>query len=60
MTNGETAIIESVGNQKIGIRTADGVGHKVSREEMRFMDYGYTASTYSSQGKTSDYAYRCS
>jgi conjugative relaxase-like TrwC/TraI family protein len=56
MTNGETAIIESVGNQKIGIRTADGARHKVSREDMRFMDYGYTASTYSSQGKTSDYA----
>ena len=56
MTNGETAIIESVGNQKIGIRTEDGVEHKVSREEMRFIDYGYTASTYSSQGKTSDYA----
>ena len=55
ITNGETATIESIGSKKITIKSAQGQSRTISKEDIRFMDYGYTSSTYSSQGKTSDY-----
>ena len=52
--NGETASIEKIGKNKIKIKTENGKVHSISKSDMKFMDYGYAVSTYSSQGKTSD------
>lgn len=55
IVNGETATIDAIDSKKIKIITGDGIRRNVSKEDMRFIDYGYTTSTYSAQGRTSDY-----
>lgn len=53
--NGDTATIERITDKNVTIKTASGNKYTITKEDMRFMDYGYTSSTYSSQGKTSKY-----
>jgi conjugative relaxase-like TrwC/TraI family protein len=55
IVNGQTASIESISNNKIKIKAENGKTHAMSKSDIRFIDYGYATSTYSSQGKTSDY-----
>ena len=50
--NAETAWVDKIGKNKIKVKTESGKIHSLSKDDMRFMDYGYALSTYSSQGKT--------
>jgi ATP-dependent exoDNAse (exonuclease V) alpha subunit len=53
--NGEIARVEKIGKNKIKVKTENGKIHSLSKDDMKFIDYGYALSTYSSQGKTADH-----
>ena len=55
MVNGSNAVIEKIEGKNVAIKTDKNERKILGLNDMRFMDYGYSTTSYLSQGKTEDY-----
>jgi len=54
LINSETAIVETISKSNITLRLEHNIKCTMPTNQLKYLDYGYSSTVHSSQGKTTD------